>query len=107
MNRLDEAIAQAQERSIMWEPERASRVLSSTLARKKVRAVRERVAQRALVAASVSALLAVVLLRVGSAGPAYGGDSNLESASQAGAPQAFASEPAAHRPLDDGGYGRD
>ncbi|WP_394825514.1 hypothetical protein [Pendulispora albinea] len=98
-SRIEDTIDEARKPSAAWDPSQTSRGLSSDIARSKVHAVRERLAQRVLVAATISALVAVALLRAGSALVALG----TPKPSVPTPPQTLAAEPAVHLLQDDDG----
>ncbi|HWL88205.1 MAG TPA: hypothetical protein VNO21_20520 [Polyangiaceae bacterium] len=105
--RLEEAIAQAQERSFAWGGARAAGVLAGVTRRNEARRRRARSVQRALVGASIASLFVVALFRSGPS--ASSGTPRFDPPpSPALEPLASpASAVARGEPLDDGGYARD
>jgi hypothetical protein len=96
--RIDQIVISARDAEPDWTEDRAGRVLTSALDRRERRATRNRVARRAMVAASIVGVLGFVFLR----------GANASSASTEVEPAATTTTAvAAAETLGDAGYARD
>jgi hypothetical protein len=97
MKKLDHLASAARESDPTWDDVRAERVFSSAVTRKERRASRNRLARRAMVAASVVGMLGLVFLR----------GANASSSSSSSSEHEPSSAIAAADTLGDAGYARD
>ena len=98
MNKLDHLVSAARDTDPAWSDSRADRVLTSAIDRRERRVVRNRIARRAMFAASVVGVIGFVFLRGASASS---GSSSATSEAQPAATVAAADT------FGDAGYARD
>ena len=97
MRKLDHLVQAARDVDPAWDDARAGRVLSSAIDRRDRRVARNRLARRAMVAASVVGFLGFVFLR----------GANASSPSAGASPEVEPTAIAAAETFGDAGYARD